>query len=388
RSQRLYQRFLTDAAAGLTFSPDAGTDPRTDGVLYIQADYNHLFRPTGVLRPAAKSRLYRPAPRLNHRQAPQELPAYGWLPRLLDSSESASHPPPQRRRLLQDSCMGTRVTEVKPVHKVAHKTHIVLNDSKSRHLQRRPPPARKATPTRTNKKSVTTESQDRDQDQDRDQTRRPQVKLEDGRGLQDRVEALKLISSLKLTTAKLLKSLVSCFKDESPAVRKQACVAAASLLLKDETVVSRLLELLENDPAREVRLSAIEAVGALGLSSADVQETLQSYVETEEDAELREAACRLLPVDNLHDFLLLDPECNGLVCRTITETLQEERCNAQLISLQVKRLCEGRIIADKVLLLEKLQNEKHKGRRLQRRVLCRLMSLLYRTDLYETPDDP
>ncbi|XP_056249430.1 HEAT repeat-containing protein 4 isoform X2 [Seriola aureovittata] len=214
------------------------------------------------------------------------------------------------------------------------------------------------------------------------------VKLEDGRGLQDRVEALKLISSLKLTTAKLLKSLVSCFKDESPAVRKQACVSAASLLLKDETVVSRLLELLENDPAREVRLSAIEAVGALGLSSADVQETLQSYVETEEDAELREAACRLLPVDNLHDFLLLDPECNGLVCRTITETLQEERCNAQLISLQVKRLCEGRIIADKVLLLEKLQNEKHKGRRLQRRVLCRLMSLLYRTDLYETPDDP
>lgn len=50
-------------------------------------------------------------------------------------------------------------------------------------------------------------------------------------------------------------------------------------------------------------------MGALGLSSADVQETLQCCVETEDDAELRLAACRLLqsvdmPADKLLDFLL------------------------------------------------------------------------------------
>ncbi|XP_044022988.1 HEAT repeat-containing protein 4 [Siniperca chuatsi] len=115
------------------------------------------------------------------------------------------------------------------------------------------------------------------------------LKLEEGQGLQDRMEALDIISHLKLKT--LLEPLVSCLGDEFTAVRKQACLMAESLQLKDETVVSRLLELVENDPAQEVRLSAIRAVGALGLTSSDVQETLLHCVETEEEAELRLAAC-------------------------------------------------------------------------------------------------
>ncbi|XP_071354716.1 HEAT repeat-containing protein 4 isoform X2 [Trachinotus anak] len=538
RSQLLYQRFLSDAAAGLTFCPDAEAELGANRVSYSQADYSHLFRPTGALRPAANRRLYRPAPRLKHRQTLHQLPESRWLPWLLDSPESAGHPPPQRGLLLQDSCRRTRETEVRPYHEVAQ---IVFSDSEYfTHLQGRSPPTRN---TGTAKKSVTTEplSRDQDQDQDQDPPRQPQsdvnswtaaqcvvldgdqrrgvierllaqlfqddqtpntqdqppstqdqppdvelvisqiiflsskttlvrpllaeqlnssgwksrllacnilsrlkgpvnkdvvqklihlmwndhseqvrlaaahtlmklgkvqdvhnqlrMKLEDRWGLQCRNEALDLIHSLKLTSEQLLESLVSCLRDESPAVRKQACVSAASLLLKDETVESHLLELLENDPAREVRLSAINAVGALGLSSPDVQETLQCCVETEVDAELRLAACRLLqsvgiPSDKLLDFLLqqLEAESNNLVLRTMTETLHlcdcrlpEERRATRYISLQVKRLCEWRVIADKVLLLQKLQERKYRGRRLQRRTLSELLSHHYRTGPNKTP---
>lgn len=51
----------------------------------------------------------------------------------------------------------------------------------------------------------------------------------------------------------------------------------------------------------------VVAVGALALSSSDVQEVLRRCVETEEEAELRLAACRLLqstgaPSAQLQDF--------------------------------------------------------------------------------------
>ncbi|GAA6236459.1 HEAT repeat-containing protein 4 isoform X1 [Lates japonicus] len=220
------------------------------------------------------------------------------------------------------------------------------------------------------------------------------LKLEDVRGLQGRTAALNLLSSLKLTTATLLESVVSCFRDEFSAVRKQACETAASLLLKEETVVSRLLERVENDLVREVRRSALTAVGALGLSSADVQETLQRCVETEDDAELRLAACRLLqsvnmPVDKLLDFLLqrVSTESDRQVRRTMKEMLhlcdrrrQEDGCDDRFVSLQVKRLCGCRDVTDKLLLLEKLDDGKHQGRRLHPGTVSRLLSLQSRTD--------
>ena len=71
------------------------------------------------------------------------------------------------------------------------------------------------------------------------------MKLEEPRGLQSRIEALDLISRLKITTAKLLEPVVSCLSDEVVTVRKQACVTAASLLLKDEMVRKEVKELLK-----------------------------------------------------------------------------------------------------------------------------------------------
>ncbi|XP_034721922.1 HEAT repeat-containing protein 4-like isoform X2 [Etheostoma cragini] len=148
------------------------------------------------------------------------------------------------------------------------------------------------------------------------------LKLEEGQGLQARMEALDIMDHLKLTAAALLEPLLRCLRDEFPAVRKQSCLTVASLQLKDGTVVRRLLQVVEDEAARDVRLSAIGAVGALGLSSQDVQEVLLRCVETEEEAELRLAACRLLlsaavPSAQLQDFLLqrVNVESDQLVRR-------------------------------------------------------------------------
>lgn len=50
------------------------------------------------------------------------------------------------------------------------------------------------------------------------------------------MEALVIMVQLKLMTPTLLEPLVSCFGDESSAVRKQACGTAACLLLNEEAV--------------------------------------------------------------------------------------------------------------------------------------------------------
>ncbi|KAI3367382.1 hypothetical protein L3Q82_026191, partial [Scortum barcoo] len=217
------------------------------------------------------------------------------------------------------------------------------------------------------------------------------LKLEEGR-----MEALDIVVQLKLMTVTLLEPFVSCLSDESASVRKQACETAGGLLLSEEAVretanteqmtcrmfafasvsklfpvVSCLLELLVNDPAKEVRLSAIRAVGALALPSSEVQEVLQLSVETDEEAELRLASCHLLQSAGassaqLKDFLLqrLQVEDSRPVRRMMKEmlhrfnrSLQEEHHTATHINLQMKHVYEWRVLAEKVLLLEKLQAE-------------------------------
>ncbi|KAF3845461.1 hypothetical protein F7725_008624 [Dissostichus mawsoni] len=164
--------------------------------------------------------------------------------------------------------------------------------------------------------------------------------------LRGRMEALDVICHLKIKTETLLEPVIRCLSDEFTALRKQACLTAASMQLREESVVSCLLQLVEHDAAPEVRLSAIRAVGALGLSSPDVQEALMSCVETEREAELRAEACRMLQSsgvssDQLQGFLLqrVDLECNPLVQRVITEKLELlEKLTAEGESLKPRML--------------------------------------------------
>lgn len=51
-----------------------------------------------------------------------------------------------------------------------------------------------------------------------------------------RLEALVLIGQLNIMTAKLLPSFLSCLSDLYVSVRKQACLTAASLRIKDQMV--------------------------------------------------------------------------------------------------------------------------------------------------------
>lgn len=61
------------------------------------------------------------------------------------------------------------------------------------------------------------------------------VKLEEGpNGL--RLEALIFIGQLNIMTPKLLHGFLQCFSDDSVAVRTQACLTAASLMIKDQEV--------------------------------------------------------------------------------------------------------------------------------------------------------
>ncbi len=155
RSQRLYQQFLTDAAAGLRFSHDSAEGLCASVVSFSQADFRQLFRPTGALKPSAKRqktqerKLCRPAQRPKGRQAPPER-----FRDLLPLLESADPLPVQLQtvELLQDSCSRTRATAAgsaghhlertsrlaKPVHQEAHRDHIILDNSSKyyKHLQR------------------------------------------------------------------------------------------------------------------------------------------------------------------------------------------------------------------------------------------------------------
>ncbi|XP_026194941.1 HEAT repeat-containing protein 4 [Anabas testudineus] len=511
RPHRVYRRFLTDSAATLRFSPELGVHS------FSQADFSQVFRPTGVLKPAARRRLYGPAPKLQHRE----------LPPLVESS--VDHSPPHRR---------TQMKEVQPVHKAAPKKLLLLNDSRHhRNLQRWSPSVLDTMTPHTSNKSVTTVTLIKDQNQvlitqpqsgpdilswtaahcldleadcrgvierlleelflcqdeelpsseiqspdfqlvvslliflskqttlvrsllaehlnspeqesrlltcntlsslhgpinkdvvhklihlmwndqsdevrfaaaealikmgkAQDVQNQLSWKLEGELGLQGKMRALDLISSLKLMTVKLLESFGSCFIDEFTSVRKQACVTAASLQLTDDMVASRVLELMETDVAQEVRLSALTAVAALGLSSADVQETLLRCVEMEEDADLRLAVCQLLrdvgvPKTRLQDFLLqrVDAESSSLVRRMMKEilhqcdfSLNKKHCSSHSSSLQVKHHREWRIITEKVFLLEKLQEERHQRRHLQPSTLARLLSRHCSTDSDEVTDE-
>lgn len=53
---------------------------------------------------------------------------------------------------------------------------------------------------------------------------------------QERIKALSLIRVLKLMTAKLLPSFLTCFSDEFTGIRQAACLAAGALQIRDQMV--------------------------------------------------------------------------------------------------------------------------------------------------------
>lgn len=74
----------------------------------------------------------------------------------------------------------------------------------------------------------------------------------------DRIEALRKINYLGIMTAKLLVPFLKCFKDDYISVRELACVSAQKLQIKDENIVSMLLDLAQFDQIPKVKACAIQ----------------------------------------------------------------------------------------------------------------------------------
>ncbi|XP_016400063.1 HEAT repeat-containing protein 4 [Sinocyclocheilus rhinocerous] len=193
-----------------------------------------------------------------------------------------------------------------------------------------------------------------------------------------RVEALIFIGQLNIMTPKLLPTFLRCFNDDFVAVRKQACLTAASLMMDDQLVLDQLINLMQNDPLWEVKVEAIDALGKIGWMNPALQELLMWAVHHEEEPSVRIAACKALNTLDakgpelqhfLQDRYALEP--NADVQRHIESLLKKHGYNLKgneskihEIKLQVELLCTKHIITQKVLLMEE------RGKQQEQKLLC------------------
>ncbi|XP_041131298.1 HEAT repeat-containing protein 4 isoform X2 [Polyodon spathula] len=185
-----------------------------------------------------------------------------------------------------------------------------------------------------------------------------------------RVVALSLLAQLGIMTAKLLPAFLSCFNNEFVAVRQQACLTAAMMRIPDELVFNQLLRVMQNEPVKEIKASAIHALGQTSHVTPALREMLLWALHHEEEPVVRFAAgdaiiALRLTGSDLQDLLLdrLSLEPHLLVRRKVAEIQaklgfsQEGGKNlVHKVKQQVHKLCSKRIITQKVLRLEELED--------------------------------
>uniref|UniRef100_A0A673LKE6 Si:dkey-13p1.3 n=1 Tax=Sinocyclocheilus rhinocerous TaxID=307959 RepID=A0A673LKE6_9TELE len=168
-----------------------------------------------------------------------------------------------------------------------------------------------------------------------------------------RVEALIFIGQLNIMTPKLLPTFLRCFNDDFVAVRKQACLTAASLMMDDQLVLDQLINLMQNDPLWEVKVEAIDALGKIGWMNPALQELLMWAVHHEEEPSVRIAACKALNT--------LDAK--GPELQHFLQDRYALEPNAD-VQRRVELLCTKHIITQKVLLMEE------RGKQQEQKLLC------------------
>uniref|UniRef100_A0A671NCV3 Si:dkey-13p1.3 n=1 Tax=Sinocyclocheilus anshuiensis TaxID=1608454 RepID=A0A671NCV3_9TELE len=164
------------------------------------------------------------------------------------------------------------------------------------------------------------------------------------------VEALIFIGQLNIMTPKLLPTFLQCFNDDFVAVRKQACLTAASLMMDDQLVLDQLINLMQNDPLWEMKVEAINALGKIGWTNPALQELLMWAVHHEEELSVRIAACKALSTLGAKG-----PELQHFF-------LQER--DALEPNTEVELLCAKHIITQKVLLMEEMRKQQ------EQKLLC------------------
>ncbi|XP_027028378.2 HEAT repeat-containing protein 4 [Tachysurus fulvidraco] len=185
-----------------------------------------------------------------------------------------------------------------------------------------------------------------------------------------RVEALVLIGQLKIMTAKLLPSFLNCLNDEFSVVRKQACSAAASLMIKDEMIQNQLLQLMQDDLC-DVKVAAINALGRIGWLTPTLQEILLWALQHEKDPSVRIAACDALKVLGVKGAELQNLlqerfalEANAQVHRHLGDHMQHcgyslvgDKDRGHMITEQAQKLCTKSNITEKLLQLDDLKQQ-------------------------------
>ncbi|XP_006240423.1 HEAT repeat-containing protein 4 isoform X2 [Rattus norvegicus] len=183
---------------------------------------------------------------------------------------------------------------------------------------------------------------------------------------QERIKALSLIRGLKIMTAKLLPSFLTCLSDEFTGIRQAACLAAGALKIRDEMVLERLLNLMLTDPYWKIKAFAIRALGQIGQVSPQLTNNLLWAIHYEDAPGVRLEACRSIQALNLQgnkvrdtflDVLLL--EKHEAVLREIDQTMTvlnlEKEGNQEMIQEiknKIQTLNQKDLLTEKILKIE------------------------------------
>ncbi|XP_005072864.4 HEAT repeat-containing protein 4 [Mesocricetus auratus] len=161
------------------------------------------------------------------------------------------------------------------------------------------------------------------------------IKLSQGNS-QERIEALSLIRVLKLMTAKLLPSFLSCFSDEFIAIRQAACMAAGALQIRDKMVLECLQNLMNKDPYWKIKAFAIRALGQIGQVSPQLTDLLLWAIHYEESPGVRLEACRSILALKLQGSQVRDTFLDVLLLEDHEAVLKEIYQAMTVLNLQIE----------------------------------------------------
>ncbi|XP_074091867.1 HEAT repeat-containing protein 4 isoform X2 [Macrotis lagotis] len=150
----------------------------------------------------------------------------------------------------------------------------------------------------------------------------------------ERVAALSLIGWLKLMTSKLLPHFLNCFADDFVAVRREACLAAAALKIKDKMVFDSLLKLVQGDPYWKIKAFAIRALGMIGLVNPQLIDLLLWAIHYEDEPGVRLEACRSILALQLQGDRIRDTFLDVLLLESHEDVLREVYNAMKILNLQ------------------------------------------------------
>ncbi|XP_004399485.1 PREDICTED: HEAT repeat-containing protein 4 [Odobenus rosmarus divergens] len=155
------------------------------------------------------------------------------------------------------------------------------------------------------------------------------VKLSQG-NFQERVEALSLIGGLKVMTARLLPSFLSCFSDDFMAVRRAACLAAGALQIRDKMDTAN--SILSDSGICCPLISA--ALGQIGQVSPQLTDLLLWAIHYEESPGVRLEACRSILALNLQGDRVRDTFLDALLLENHEAVLKEIHQAMKILNLE------------------------------------------------------